>query len=48
MQLYIVAPKGGEVEDTLVSNLAQTFRELGIKEDGTSMQLREPSKKGGY
>lgn len=48
MQLFIVQGKGGEGEVTLVDDLSKAFRDYGIKEDGTSLQLREPSKKGAY
>lgn len=58
MQLYIVpttttAAKAAEGDAAaanngpiLINDLHKTFKECGIKEDGVSLQLREPGKKG--
>lgn len=51
MQLYIVPSAKGADESAatpvLINDLHKTFKEWGIKEDGVSLQLREPGKKGG-
>ena len=51
MQLYIVPSAKGADESAatpvLINDLHKTFKEWGIKEDGMSLQLREPGKKGG-
>lgn len=51
MQLYIVpsakAEEGAAAAPVLINDLHKTFKEWGIKEDGVSLQLREPGKKGG-
>ena len=51
MQLYIVPSAKGADESAatpvLINDLHKTFKEWDIKEDGVSLQLREPGKKGG-
>jgi hypothetical protein len=49
MQLFILPPKGEDASNAkLVDDLSKTFRDYGIIEDGTQMQMREPSKKAGF
>ena len=50
MQLFLIPTtkdeSGALAAPVLIDDLQKAFKEWGIKEDGASLQLREPGKKG--